>query len=230
MKKIAIIAAMNKEIAELKKLLDNVQESEKEGIKFITGDLDDKEIILMESGIGKVCAAVKTTELINLFKPDCVINSGVAGGVGDEVEQMDVVAGVETVYNDVWCLDPNKFGQVQGFPARFGGSQALLGKLKEGDNDGVKVHKGLICSGDKFIAGVDEAQAIRRLFNEALAVDMESCAVGQVCYMKNIPFLSLRIISDNPLRNNNNFNEYQDFWGEMANKSFKVLKGLLKSL
>lgn len=230
MKRIAIIAAMNKEIAELKNLLDNVKESEADGIKFITGDLGDKEIILMESGIGKVCAAVKATELINLFKPDCVINSGVAGGVGDEVEQMDVVAGVETVYNDVWCLDPNQFGQVQGFPARFGGAEILLGKLIEENNCGVKVHKGLICSGDKFIAGVDEAQAIRKLFDDALAVDMESCAVAQVCHMKKVPFLSLRIISDNPLKNNNNHQEYTDFWGEMANKSFQVLKSLLKSL
>ena len=83
MKKIAIIAAMSKEIAELKKLLSNAEEKTLDGIDFITGDLNGKEIILMESGIGKVCAAVKTTELINLFKPDCVINSGVAGGIGD---------------------------------------------------------------------------------------------------------------------------------------------------
>lgn len=230
MKKIAIIAAMSDEIAELKKLLSNIKESEKEGIEFITGDLGDKEIILMKSGIGKVCAAVKTTEMINIFKPDCVINSGVAGGIGDEVEQMDVVAGVETVYNDVWCLEPNQFGQVQDFPARFSGSPALLGKLNSGDNDGIKVHKGLICSGDRFIAGVEEAKNIRKLFADGLAVDMESCAVAQVCYMKNMPFLSLRIISDNPLKNNDNAKEYDNFWGEMANKSFKVLKKLLMSL
>ncbi len=230
MKKIAIIAAMSKEIAELKKLLDNVQEKTLDGIDFIVGQLDEKEIVLMESGIGKVCAAVKTTELINLFKPDCVINSGVAGGIGDKVERMDVVAGVETVYNDVWFLEPNKFGQVQGFPARFSGSQSLLAKLNAGDNDGVTVHKGLICSGDKFIAGVDEAKSVRRFFDDGLAVDMESCAVAQVCYMKNVPFLSLRIISDNPLKTNDNFKEYKDFWGEMAERSFKVLKKLLMSL
>ena len=230
MKKIAIIAAMSKEIAELKKLLSNVEEKETDGIKFITGDLHGKEVVLMESGIGKVCAAVKTTELINLFKPDCVINSGVAGGIGDNVEKMDVVAGVETVYNDVWCLEPNEFGQVQGFPARFCGCRTLLEKLNAGDNDGVTVHKGLICSGDKFIAGIDEAKTVRRLFNDGLAVDMESCAVAQVCYMKNVPFLALRIISDNPLKNDDNFNEYKDFWGEMAERSFKVLKKLLMSL
>lgn len=230
MKKIAIIAAMSKEIAELKKLLANAEEKTLDGINFITGDLDGKEIILMESGIGKVCAAVKTTELINLFKPDCVINSGVAGGIGDKVEKMDVVAGVETVYNDVWCLEPNAFGQVQGFPARFGGCRALLEKLNAGDNDGVRVHKGLICSGDKFIAGVEAAKGVRKLFDDGLAVDMESCAVAQVCHMKNVPFLALRIISDNPLKNDDNFNEYKDFWGEMAERSFKVLKKLLMSL
>lgn len=230
MKKIAIIAAMSKEIAELKKLLANAEEKTLDGIDFITGDLDGKEIILMESGIGKVCAAVKTTELINLFKPDCVINSGVAGGIGDKVEKMDVVAGVETVYNDVWCLEPNAFGQVQGFPARFGGCRSLLEKLNVGDNDGVRVHKGLICSGDKFIVGVEAARSVRKLFDDGLAVDMESCAAAQVCHMKNVPFLALRIISDNPLKNDDNFKEYKDFWGEMAERSFKVLKKLLMSL
>lgn len=230
MKKIAIIAAMSKEIAELKKLLSNAEEKTLDGIDFITGDLGGKEIILTESGIGKVCAAVKTTELINLFKPDCVINSGVAGGIGDKVEKMDVVVGVETVYNDVWCLEPNSFGQVQGFPARFGGSRPLLEKLNDGDNGGVTVHKGLICSGDKFITGIEAVKSMREAFSDGLAVDMESCAVAQVCHMKNVPFLALRIISDNPLKNNDNFNEYQDFWGEMAERSFKVLKKLLMSL
>lgn len=232
MKKIAIIAAMNKEINEIRKLLVNTQEEEKNGMVFITGNLGDKEIILIESGIGKVCAAVRAVELINLFKPDCVINSGVAGGIGDDVEKMDVVVGAETVYNDVWCLSPNEFGQVQGFPARYSGSWSLLEKLnnKSEKYDNIRVHKGLICSGDRFVSGVEEARSIKEKFNDALAVDMESCAVAQVCYMKNIPFLSLRIISDNPFKNNDNFNEYVDFWGEMADRSFKVLKKLLMSL
>ena len=222
MKKIAIIAAMSSEINSIKALLSNREE--KDG--YITGGIGDKEIILIQSGIGKVCAAVKTTELIDKFSPDCVINSGVAGGVGDEVKQMDIVVGTKTVYNDVWCLEPNAYGQVQDFPLYFEADKNLLSQIEENES----VHKGLITSGDKFISGIEEAKNIRKLFDEALAVDMESCAVAQVCYMKNTPFISLRIISDNPLRSNDNHQQYADFWGEMANKSFAVLKNLLNRI
>ena len=222
MKKIAIIAAMSKEIASIKDILSNPKEQD----GYIRGTLNDKEIILTQSGIGKVCAAVKTTELIDKFKPDCVINSGVAGGVGDNVKQMDIVVGTKTVYNDVWCLEPNAYGQVQDFPLYFEANTSLIEKIKESD----VVHKGLITSGDKFISGIEEATNIRKLFDDALAVDMESCAVAQVCYMKKTPFISLRIISDNPLRSNDNHQQYADFWGDMANKSFAVLKNLLNNI
>ena len=226
MKKIAIIAAMSSEINSIKALLSNREE--KDG--YITGGIGDKEIILIQSGIGKVCAAVKTTELIDKFSPDCVINSGVAGGVGDEVKQMDIVVGTKTVYNDVWCLEPNAYGQVQDFPLYFEADKNLSDKIDEGNHNGITIHKGLIASGDKFVAGIEEAKNIRRLFQATLAVDMESCAVAQVCYMKKTPFISLRIISDNPLRSNDNHQQYADFWGEMANKSFAVLKNLLNRI
>ncbi len=222
MKKIAIIAAMSKEIASIKNILSNPKEQD----GYIRGTLNDKEIILTQSGIGKVCAAVKTTELIDKFQPDCVINSGVAGGVGDNVKQMDIVVGTKTVYNDVWCLEPNAYGQVQDFPLYFEADTSLIEKIKESD----VVYKGLITSGDKFISGIEGAKNIRKLFDDALAVDMESCAVAQVCYMKKTPFISLRIISDNPLRSNDNHQQYADFWGEMANKSFAVLKNLLNNI
>lgn len=222
MKKIAIIAAMSSEINSIKALLSN----EKEQDGYITGLIGDKEITLIQSGIGKVCAALKTAELIDKFSPDCVINSGVAGGVGDDVKQMDIVVSTKAVYHDVWCLEPNAYGQVQGFPLYFEADKNLVAKIEEKEF----VHKGLITSGDKFVAGIEEAQNIRKLFDDALAVDMESCAVAQVCYMKKTPFVSLRIISDNPLRSNDNHQQYADFWSKMANKSFAVLKNLLNNI
>ena len=110
MKKIAIIAAMSSEINSIKALLSNLEE--KDG--YITGMIGDKEIILIQSGIGKVCAAVKTTELIDKFKPDCVINSGVAGGVGDDVKQMDIVVGTKTVY--LWTITEEEKRKAASIP------------------------------------------------------------------------------------------------------------------
>lgn len=230
MKKIAIIAAMNKEINLIKELLGNLKEINENGISFITGDLGDKSIILMESGIGKVCAAVKTTELIKEFAPDCVINSGVAGGIGDDVKVMDIVVGAEAVYNDVWCLDPCAYGQIQGFPARFAADERLLEKITFGDNEGVMVHKGLICSGDKFIASANEALAIREKFADGLAVDMESCAVAQACHMLKTPFISFRIISDTPIKRENSYDEYKDFWKVMSDKSFALVRKFIEKI
>ena len=97
MKKIAIIAAMNKEINEIRKLLVNTQEKEKNGMVFITGNLGDKEIILIESGIGKVCAAVRCCDIISYFKPDYIINTGLAGGIDVKSEVCDVVIGDEVL-------------------------------------------------------------------------------------------------------------------------------------
>lgn len=230
MNKIGIIAAMSSEIKLISNFLEGFVEEERGGCKYIVGKLNEKTIILTESGIGKVCAALKTADLIREFSPDCIINSGVAGGIGDNVGQMDIVVGTETAYHDVWCLEPNVYGQVQGFPPRFAADAQLSSLIPDGPKNGIVVHKGLICSGDKFVSGVDEARAIRGQFSDGLAVDMESCAVAQVCYMKKVKFLSMRIISDNPLKNNNNSAQYSDFWGEMANKSFEVLKNLLISL
>ena len=62
-----------------------------------------------------------------------------------------------------------------------------------------------------------------------LAVDMESASIAQVCYLYQIPFISFRIISDTPGADKH-FEQYQNFWGEMADRSFHVTETFLKAL
>lgn len=88
---------------------------------------------------------------------------------------------------------------------------------------------GLICTGDKFITDRKELNEIKSNFPEGLAVDMESAAIAQVCHLYNVPFISFRIISDTPGADKH-FEQYQNFWGEMADRSFRITETFLKAL
>ena len=138
---------------------------------------------------------------------------------------MDIVAGAETAYHDVWCGEGNVVGQVQGMPASYLGDKNLLQKISKIRSD-VAVHRGLIVSGDRFIEKLQELKDIKAQFPKALAVDMEGAAVAQVCLLYKVPFLALRIISDTPGIENHN-KQYQDFWRSAPEKSIEVLEALL---
>ena len=195
---------------------------------YIEGVVGANTIILAECGIGKVNAAVGTVQLISEFKPDCIISTGVAGGIDACLEVMDVVVSRQIVYHDVWCGDGNEYGQVQGLPARFEGNECLYQAACSVKSES-RIHGGLICSGDKFITSRSELDVIKHDFPEGLAVDMESGAIAQTCFLYQVPFLSFRIISDTPGVKDHT-KQYQDFWGEMANRSFGVTEAFLKAL
>ena len=224
--KIGILTAMNSEYELLASLLD--EETADRMFAYLQGTLGGHTVVLTQCGIGKVNAAVGTAELVRSFRPDCVISTGVAGGIDTSLQVMDVVVGCLTVYHDVWCGPGNAYGQVQGFPERFAGNGILCGvALSVGGN--TPVHGGLICSGDRFITRRDELDDIKSRFPEGLAVDMESAAIAQVCHRYGVPFVSFRIISDTPGVEDHQ-QQYENFWGEMAARSFEVTGRFLEAL
>ena len=182
----------------------------------------------MESGIGKVNAAIGAIELIHNFHIDALINTGVAGGIDQCLNVMDVVVGERVAYHDVDCGPEAEHGQVQGLPLYFEGDKKLLNIAMNMQTD-TKLHSGLICSGDQFITNKEQLQTIKSRFQEGLAVDMESGALAQVCYLYGIPFLSFRIISDTPGADKH-FDQYLNFWETMADKSFGVTQALLQAI
>ena len=159
----------------------------------------EDKVILQKSGIATVNAAIQTVEMIRQYKPDCIISSGCAGGNGEDINLQDVVVSSELTYHDVYCgkaIDETTiFGQVQGLPARYQADPYLLEKAKL---TGAK--PGLIVTGDWFVDSKEKMREIVGHFPEAKAVDMESCAIAQVCYLYKVPFISFRLISDIPLR------------------------------
>lgn len=221
--KVGIIVAMSKELQLLLPLLENKQETLIDGFNFYQGAVGKHHVIAMQCGIGKVNAAMGALTLINHFRPDKVINTGVAGGADKGVNVMDIVAGSLVAYHDVWCGPESPLGVVQGLPLYYEGDTDLLALMPTGED--IKV--GLICSGDQFIDTMDKVDNIKAKFTKALAVDMESAAIAQVCYVRQVSFLSMRVISDSPGASNNNTQQYNDFWQDAPQHTFQVLRQLL---
>ncbi len=244
--KIGILTAMGSERAQIESLLADRRELAPAGAApvcpssgasaptgsprvprvFQTGRIGRNEVALSETGIGKVNAAVGALELIRAFQPDCVVSTGVAGGLDPSLRVMDVVAGSEVVYHDVDCGPDNAYGQVQGLPARYAADPALLARATSLAVEGVSIRAGLIASGDQFVSSKGQLAAIKARFPEAAAVEMESGALAQVCHLCGVPFLSFRILSDTP-GVDDHYRRYKDFWGEMANRSFAVTRAFL---
>jgi len=214
--KIGIIVAMDKELHQLQQLFT------------------DGSVLVQKCGIGKVNAALGAQRMINEFHPDCIISSGCAGGNGDEINVQDVIVSSELTYHDVYCgtaIDNTTvYGQVQGLPVRYQADPYLLGKARElaaGQQFGI--HSGLIVTGDWFVDSREKMRSIIEKFPDAKAVDMESCAIAQTCYLNRVPFISFRVISDIPLRDTN-ASQYHDFWDTVAAHSFLVTRTFVEKL
>lgn len=225
MKNLGIIVAMDSEFELVKSLLTEVREKGMNALRFVEGKVGRTDVVLMKSGIGKVCSAVGTMELIRNYSPNAIVNTGVAGGIDPLTEVMDIVVGENMVYHDVWCGDGNEYGQIQGFPVMFVSDKRLYEAALEVKHEG-KVYGGLICSGDKFITDRVILDEIKKKFPAGLAVDMESCSIAQVCYWYGVPFLSYRIISDTP-GVENHASQYWNFWEEAPKRSFAMLQELI---
>lgn len=224
--KIGIIVAMRKELDLLLPLLQNSEESRMSGFEFHRGKVGRHDVMVMQCGIGKVNAAMGALMLVNNFSPNYVINTGVAGGADKSVNVMDMVAGARVAYHDVWCGPESELGQVQGLPLYFEGAERLLELLPERAD----IHKGLICSGDQFIDTMEQVERIKGNFPDALAVDMESGAIAQVCYLNKVPFLALRVISDSPGASHDNTRQYLDFWNDAPQETFLQLQDMINKL
>ena len=193
----------------------------------------DSDVLVQKCGIGKVNAALGAQRMINEFHPDIIISSGCAGGNGDDVNVQDVVVSSELCYHDVYCgtaIDnTTQYGQVQGLPARYQADSYLLDKAISLHPSDITLHPGLIVTGDWFVDSKEKMREIIGHFPEARAVDMESCAIAQTCYINHVLFISFRVISDIPLRDTD-ASQYHNFWDTIADHSFQVTRTFVESL
>ena len=228
MEKIGIIAAMRVEMDGILSSMEDLNTTKYLGIEFNEGTINDIEIVLVESGIGKANAAMATTLLISEFGCDLIINTGIAGGLTG-VKTKDVVVANAAMYSDVDVrLFGYEYGQVPGMPKYYTVNPECLTLVKSTLNKlEIEYKEGLILSGDKFVSSYDTISECKDL--GALACEMEGTAVAQVCTRAGRDFIILRYISDvvgHPSQNE----DYLKFEEEMARRSIKITLALINSL
>ena len=211
--------AIKKEIKEIKEIKETVIS----GISFFTGKFNDRDVVFVQSGIGKVNAAITATLLIEKFKVSEVIFSGVAGSLDERLKVGDVVIGHDIVQHDV---DATAFGYKMGqIPQMkewaFESDKELVEKAGNINDFDHRIFFGRILTGDQFVSKKDVKIRLGKDF-EALCVDMESGAVAQVCTRLGVKFLIIRSISDSITDESDM--EYETFVKLAAKNSTRILK------
>ncbi len=197
--RIALIGAMDQEIELIKSAMTDVTLFNQAGYEFFQGQLQGADVVLLKSGIGKVNAAIGTTILLHQFEPDCVINTGSAGGFDPTLAVGDVVISDRVIHHDadltIFGYQP---GQLPGMPPAFI-PDADLSDIAErciSQFEGIHTVHGLIATGDSFMNAPEKVAATRATFPEIKAVEMEAAAIAQVCHRFDIPFIIIRSLSD----------------------------------
>ncbi|WP_144210216.1 5'-methylthioadenosine/adenosylhomocysteine nucleosidase [Shewanella donghaensis] len=229
--KIAIIGAMEPEVAHLIESMTNPVHSTTAGIEFVEGQLSGQDVVVTRSGIGKVAASIATTLVINNFKVDAVINTGSAGGFVDSLNIGDIVISSEVRHHDV---DVTAFGyeigQMASQPAAFipdaklvTAAKAAISSLGE-----AKVIEGLIATGDSFICDPERTKVMLANFPTMAACEMEAAAIAQVCHQFEVPFVVIRSLSDNA--NNDSPVDFDSYIVKAGHYSALMVIALLKQL
>ncbi len=226
--KIGILAAMDKEVALLLPLMSEMKETDLDGIKGYKGKVGHHDVLVMKCGIGKVNSALNAYRMIERFHPDLVINSGVAGGADASMRVGDLLVATQAAYHDVWCGPGTEWGHMDGTPARFELDPTVIESCRRFPDAG-NFRFGLIATGDRFISNVEDLNHIKKIYPEALACDMESTAIAQICHACTVPFAVLRVVSDTPGQADN-LSQYENFFSEAPEKTFRVIKSLLEVL
>ncbi|EOB8322683.1 5'-methylthioadenosine/S-adenosylhomocysteine nucleosidase [Staphylococcus aureus] len=227
---IGIIGAMEEEVTILKNKLTQLSEISVAHVKFYTGILKDREVVITQSGIGKVNAAISTTLLINKFKPDIIINTGSAGTLDESLNVGDVLISDDVKYHDADATAFGyEYGQIPQMPVAFQSSKPLIEKVSQVvQQQQLTAKVGLIVSGDSFIGSVEQRQKIKKAFPNAMAVEMEATAIAQTCYQFNVPFVVVRAVSD--LANGEAEMSFEAFLEKAAVSSSQTVEALVSQL
>ncbi|WP_343464314.1 5'-methylthioadenosine/S-adenosylhomocysteine nucleosidase [Pantoea sp.] len=228
--KAGIIGAMEQEVTLLRDKIENRQTLSLAGCEIYTGTLNGVEVALLKSGIGKTAAALGTTLLLQLCKPDVVINTGSAGGLASTLKVGDIVVSDEVRYHDA---DVTAFGyapgQMAGCPAAFTADVKLIEATEQVIQQlNLNAVRGLVVSGDAFINGGDALARIRSTFPQAVAVEMEATAIGHVCHQFAVPFVVVRAISD--VADQASHLSFDEFLSVAATQSSLMVENLLTQL
>ncbi len=229
---IGIIGAMEEEITNLKSHMEIFDVQTIAGMSFFKGAVKGTELVLVRSGIGKVNAGICTQILASVFNVDTVINTGIAGSLNAAIDIGDIVVSTSLVQYDV---DARNFGYKLGEIPRmniieFPADKGLTDKTESvfADLDlGVKLYKGMIATGDKFVSEDSLKAEIVNNFH-AYCVEMEGAAIAQAAMLNNMKCVVIRAISD---KADNSANvDYRTFEAKAIENMSKISLALVDSL
>ena len=227
---IGIIGAMEIEVNVLKNLMDEAKIEVVSSIEFYRGKINGTDTVVAVAGVGKVNAAVCAEAMILKYAPTCIINVGVAGGLSDDLKIGDIAVATAVAEHD---MDTSPIGDPKGF---ITGINTVYMNTDKRVSDmmynavvknGLNVKRGVIASGDQFIASDAQRRFIINEFN-AIAAEMEGASIGHVCTMNKVPFAVLRAISDSA--DSSSDMDFPTFAKMAAENSVKIILEFLKEV
>ncbi len=224
--KVGIIGAMDIEVAKLQQQMESSIEKRISGVTYVCGKIHGMEVVVAQAGVGKVNAAVCCQTMILVFRPEVIINVGIAGAIDPELKPCDIVIAEKVVQHD---MDTTQFGDPPGFITGIGCVEIPCSAwvIKQLAKAAPSCKYGVVATGDQFISERSQRAGIGSKF-EAIAVEMEGGSIGQVCRMNQVDFGVLRSISDGA--EDEALLSYPEFRLLAAEQSSQIVLHFLKQL
>ena len=227
MVKIGIIAAMQHEMDLLRENIDHIQDVKIAGFVFYIGKINEHDVILCQSGVGKVNAGIASSLMISHFECNLIINTGICGGLG--LRKRDVVIAKEVKYHDVDCSAFGyEYGQIPGMPKSFVPSiestlmiKSILSRLE------INYQNVTVYSGDQFVLSLDQVKKANP--GDVFACEMEGAGVAQSCTKAGVEFVILRYVSD-CIGETDQQDDYNKFEAEMSERSANICLQIINNL
>lgn len=227
---IGIIGAMKIEVEKLRSQLSEPLDEYVGGMTFSTGTLCGASVVIAESGVGKVAAAVCAQTMILRYRVDTIINTGIAATLTDTLGIGEAAIADYVVQHDVdTSALGDERGLLSGLNEVYMPTDTVLTALvaDEAQKLGFEPVVGAIASGDQFLADKQRKEWIHKTFG-AIAGEMEAGAIGQVCHLNKVPFAVIRVISDGA--SGKPSDEYEAFAGQAAKRSSQIVLAVLRRL
>lgn len=225
---IGIIGAMSEEISHFSEIMENKETKKFGSLEFISGKIYGKDVVCAMCGIGKVFAAVTAQTMILCYKPDMIINTGVAGSLTDELKVFDVAVGTASVQYD---FDTTAFGDPLGLiPTLNTVKLPCDPKITDmlcacADELKIPHKRSIIATADRFLEDDGKKSFLKEHFG-ASACEMEGGSIGQVCVFNKVPYGIIRCISDS----SGGTADYNEFVKRSAKISARITELFIKNI
>ena len=227
--KIGIIGAMEIEVNALIRSMKDPKLTRISMSDFYEGEIEGVMCVVARCGIGKVAAAVTAQTMILHFAPELIINTGVGGALASELKVGDIVISSRALQYD---MDTSPLGDPVGLIS--GINQIYFEADKKAADELVKIAvrlgngtmRGTVCSGDRFVASVEEKERILSHFPDGAVCEMEGAAIAHTAYLANVPFVIVRAISDSA--DGSSHVDYMTFLADAAARSYEIVRQYIK--